>query len=306
MSAGTQEKAMTSIGAQRPVVVGVDGSRSALNAVRWAAEQSHRRQLPLRLVHAFHIAPAMYPRTFTATEEIRKLIHRTVGEFLREGVAAAHEGAPQLRVDTATIEAQTVSALADEAKRAFMVVLGSRGEGGFERLLLGSTAVGLTSHARCPVAVVRGAEVDTPPPSTGAVVVGVDGSPISEAAVKFATEEAAARQVPLLAVHTWDERITDPAYLAARIEQDEVPAAQEQRALLAEQMAGYQQEHPDVPIEQVLVHDHPAQGILRQAEKAQLIVLGSRGRGGFIGMLLGSTSQAVLQHATCPVLIVRS
>lgn len=297
---------MTSRGEDRPIVVGVDGSRSAWHAVIWAAAQAHRRHRPLRLVHAYHLSPAVYPRTFTATEEIRVLIHRTAVEFLSEAVEVARKVDPGLPVDTAIVEEQTVSALVEESERAFMVVLGSRGEGGVERLLLGSTAVGLAAHGRCPVAVVRGAEIGAPPPTTGPVVVGVDGSPLSAAAVGLAVEEAVAREVPLLAVHAWDARITDPAYLAGRIEQDEVPAAQPERELLAERVAGWRGEYPDLPIEQVLVHDHPAQGILHHAEKAQLVVLGSRGRGGFTGMLLGSTSQAVLRHATCPVLVVRS
>ncbi|WP_189226392.1 universal stress protein, partial [Saccharothrix coeruleofusca] len=131
----------------------------------------------------------------------------------------------------------------------------------------------------------------------GAVVVGVDGSPVSEQAVAFAFEQASSRAAPLTALIAWTDLPTGGVDWA-RVEQ-------ERRRLLAERLAGWQEKYPDVRVTRVVVRDRPVRALLAAARGARLLVVGSRGAGGFQGMLLGSTSQALVSHAPCPLAVVR-
>jgi nucleotide-binding universal stress UspA family protein len=138
------------------------------------------------------------------------------------------------------------------------------------------------------------------------VVVGVDGSPTSEPALAMAFEEAAMRGADLVAVHAWIEFTSDTAYATARqflVNWDAVETRE--RETLAERLAGWQEKYPDVTVRRVVTGGQPTKRLLDQAVDAQLLVVGSRGRGGFAGMLLGSTSQALIHHAPCPLLVVR-
>jgi nucleotide-binding universal stress UspA family protein len=189
--------------------------------------------------------------------------------------------------------------LVAESRQAQLVVVGDRGLGGFTGLLLGSVAVGLAAHAASPVAVVRGAA----PSPDGQVVVGVDGSPTSEAALAAAYEAAAARRVRLVAVHTWWDFLIDTT-LAPLLDWEAIEG--DEHVLLAERLAGWAEKYPDVEVRRVVARDKPAHSLLQQATGAQLVVVGSRGRGGFAGLLLGSVSHSLLHHAPCPVLVVRA
>src|SRR5690606_3692092 len=167
-------------------------------------------------------------------------------------------------------------------------------------LLLGSVAVGLGGHARCPLVVVRAVQDSEP---TAPVVVGVDGSPLSDPALAFAFEAAAVRGVALEAVHAWRELVGD-LDMATLLDWDAIET--EERALLAERLAGWAEKYPDVPVRRVVTRERPARVLVEQSRGAQLVVVGSRGRGGFTGLVLGSVSHAVLHHAHCPVAVVRS
>jgi nucleotide-binding universal stress UspA family protein len=217
---------------------------------------------------------------------------------------AAGQTVADVAVDTILEVASPVTALAEESRNASVVVLGSRGLGGFTGLLVGSTAVELASRGWCPVVVVRGD--DTQPSRTeGPVVVGVDGTKLSEAALEFAFAEAQERDTELVAVHAWMDFLEDafPATVAAF----EVPTlAREAKDTLTERLAGWQKNYPDVQVTREVVRGRPTQALLRFADEAQLVVVGSRGRGGFRGLLLGSTSQHLLRHAPCPVAVVRT
>jgi len=189
-----------------------------------------------------------------------------------------------------------------ESTRAELVVLGDRGLGGFAGLLIGSVAVALAAHAACPVVVVRGAEPDRTTSRPEPVVVGVDGSPAGEAAVAFAFEAAALRGVPLVAVHTWRDLLVD-ATMAPLVDWDAVEA--DEREVLAERLAGWGEKYPDVEVRRLVTRDRPAHALVQESGRAQLVVVGSRGRGGIAGMLLGSVSQALLHHSACPVVVTR-
>ena len=180
-----------------------------------------------------------------------------------------------------------------------MIVVGSQGLGAVGRLLLGSVTTGLLHHAHCPVAVIHSNEAEAPD-SNAPVLLGIDGSPASEAATALAFDEASRRGVGLLALHVWSDVGVFPV-----LGMDWRDRENEGQEILAERLAGWQEQYPDVRVERLLFCDKPSQWLLKQSEHAQLVVVGSRGRGGFPGMLLGSVSSAVTQSAKVPVIVVR-
>jgi nucleotide-binding universal stress UspA family protein len=289
-------------GGNRPVVVGVDGSECALQAVRWAAAEAERRHRPLRLVAA-HAWPAggLVGDPGLGVDP-QAVLRDVVLGHLAAAAAAAAAVAPDLEVDQVEVSGLPVPVLQGESTRAELVVLGDRGLGGFGGLLIGSVAVALAAHAACPIAVVRGPEPDPTTPRTQPVVVGVDGSPASGAAVGFAFEAAALRGVPLVAVHAWHDLPVDAA-MAPMIDWDVVEAGE--REVLAERLAAWGQMYPDVEVRRLVTRARPAYALVQESGRAQLVVVGSRGRGGLTGMLLGSVSQALLHHAACPVVVAR-
>jgi nucleotide-binding universal stress UspA family protein len=166
---------------------------------------------------------------------------------------------------------------------------------------VGSVPTLLAAHAHCPVAVIRGNGESSP----GPVVAGIDGGPLSDAVIEAAFEEAAHRGVPLVAVHAWSDADLDGALTEARPYFGWEPVAEAERGVLSDNLVGWPEKYPDVSVERVAVRDRPRHLLLEWSRKAQLTVVGDRGRGGFAGLLLGSTSQALIQHGHGPLLIVR-
>jgi len=282
-----------------PILVGVDGSESALAAVRWAAAEAHRRKSGLQLVEAVD-SPSVESSPRGAIEPgLPERLQQAARDRVAAAAAMAAETAPEVLVTAEVLTGSPVACLLTEAKRAQLAVLGHRGIGGLAGLVVGSTAVALAAHAECPVVVVRGPEPSAP---VGPVVVGVDGSPTSEAALAFAFDEADRRGTALVAVHAWRDLVLDP-WFAPFIDWDVIEG--DERQLLAERLAGWRAKYPDVPIERVVVKDRPAHALQARSAGAQLLVVGSRGRGGVSGMLLGSVSRALLSHAECPVAVIR-
>lgn len=286
------------------IVAGVDGSASALHATRWAADEAAHRRVPLRLVHAVYASALAYAGGIGLPQDVFDGMEADGHQWLAEAETAARQAHPELDVELVLQTTHPAPTLIDESKNARLVVLGSRGLGGFTGMLAGSTAVALVAHGHCPVAVIRGRTPDEAPPSAGPVVVGVDGSPASESALALAFDEASVRGADLVAVHTWIEISSQSAY-AYQFNVDWEASETRERELLAERMAGWQEKYPDVTVRRVVTRDQPVHSLLEHAADAQLLVVGSRGRGGFSGMLLGSTSQALIYHAPCPLLVVR-
>jgi nucleotide-binding universal stress UspA family protein len=195
--------------------------------------------------------------------------------------------------------------LVSESKSAQLVVLGSRGLGGFGSLVLGSVAVAVSAHAYCPVVVIHADKDGGVPPAEGHVLVGLDGSELSDAAMNFACEAAAARAVPLVAVHTWFDIDVSATWasLPSTIDWDYLQAEEERE--FAERVSAWQAKFPGVEIRPLVVRDRPGPALLTHAEGAQLVVVGSRGRGALVGMGLGSVSQTLVHRARCPVAVVR-
>lgn len=291
------------------IVVGVDGSTSALQATRWAAREAARRTLALRVVQACVPPGISHPTSLAVQEEYLDALHRQSRHWAREAVALARTEAPGLDVVDVFRVGHPAEVLIEESAGARMVVLGSRGFGGFPELRAGSVAVAVAEHARCPVVVVRGSTADDPPPAGGPVLVGVDGSAASDAAVDFAFETAASRGAELIALHGWNDVIFDEGWTRVPLAADRRVIAEEHLRLLDERLAGWREKYPEVPVRGLIVRDQPVRALLKAAEDAGawLIVVGARGVGGELtGMGMGSTSRALLYHATCPVAVVRS
>jgi nucleotide-binding universal stress UspA family protein len=288
---------------QRAVVAGVDGSECGLQAVRWAAAEALRRQLPVRLVAAHAWPSGGLVGDPGLGVDYRAVLRDVVLGHLATAAADARQVAPELDIEQVEVTGYPVPVLLGESAHAEIVVLGDRGLGGFTGLLIGSVAVEVTAHASCPVIVVRGSEPDRTGPRPEPVVVGVDGSPTSEAATAFAFEAASLRRVPLVAVHVWRDVLVD-ATMAPLLDWNVIDS--DEREVLAERLAGWTAKYPDVPVRRLVARDRPARALVEESGRAQLVVVGSRGRGGFHGLLLGSVSQALLHNAHCPVAVVRS
>ncbi|KZS67646.1 universal stress protein [Mycobacterium ostraviense] len=292
------------------IVVGIDGLPSSTTAVQWAARDAEMRNVPIHLVHV--IAPMATSEGWSGLpilannagwqeERAREII-----EQADKVVAEATSTSRAPHVTREVLHAAIVPALVDLSKSADMVVVGCRGQGGVAGALLGSVSSGLAHHAHCPVAVIHDEDVLTARSPQAAVVVGIDGSPTSELATDIAFDEASRRGVELVALHAWSDMgpLDFPSTNWVPIEWRNIE--DQEKEVLAERLSGRQERYPDVVVHKVVVCDRPAPRLLEQAKTAQLLVVGSHGRGGFPGMLLGSVSRAVVNSAQIPVIIVRS
>lgn len=290
----------------RTIVVGVDGSGASMAAVTWAAKLASARGLELEIVHGLQIAALCYGGVGLAGIDVLFDAVRQDGErVLAEARRLVTTVDKDLVLGSDMPTETPAPLLIERSRRARMVVVGATGSGGFAGMVLGTTAATLVSHAHSPVAVIRGREGSTHIPGTGPVVVGIDGSPTSEQAIAAAFEEASLRGVPLVAVHAWSDVTYEDFSGIVRIMPQWESVVEGEERLLAQRLAGWQEKYPDVEIRRELRRDRPRQALLDASENAQLVVVGSRGRGGFTGLLLGSTSQALVHHAGCPVLVVR-
>lgn len=281
------------------IVVGVDGSESALQATRWAAHEAALRDADVRLVHVRQL-PLLLPAEDLYAQELTEQGRK----WLSAARDAALHTAPDIDVHTELRTGQPGEELVAETEDAGLVVVGSRGLGGFRSLLLGSVANALTAHGHCPVVVMRGRTAGAAPPDSGPVVVGADGSPGSDNALEFALAAAAARGVDVLAVLAWTYEGLADAWLPASAVVDWDEIAEEQRRLFDDQLEKARTHYSDVPVRTVQFRGRPADGILEHAEDTQLVVVGTHGHHRFPSGALGSTSYTVLHHATCPVAVV--
>lgn len=282
---------------QRRIVVGVDGSTEALEAVRWAAAEAKRSGAGLRLVTAVEWLDRL-PRAGVpaAGHSVADALFETAEKGLEEAAAAAREITSGPAVDRETLVGFPIAVLASESRRASLLVLGAGRSGRIGSVLAGSTAVGVTTHAACPVVVVRGEDHG----STAPVVVGVDPAPRGEAALAFAFEAATERGVPLVAVHTWGDPPGDAG--TAPMWGEFIDEAERD---LAEGLAGWTDKYPDLPVQRIVSHSSPSRRLRELSEEAQLVVVGCRGHGELVGLILGSVSNAMVHGAACPVAVVR-
>ncbi len=286
---------------RRGLVVGVDGSSSSNAAVDWAARDAVLHDEPLTLVHVLMppvtvmLPKVPLPAGFQHWQESAGRILLDEAAAIAEKAASPHE----VTIERTMIAGNPIETLADLSREARKVVVGRHGRGRL-RHLLGSVGSGVSHHAHGPIVVVDDQDPQMSAGTFAPVVVGIDGSPVSELAIAIAFDEASRRGVhvvALLACMDWngDEFIvSDRAAL-------EAGGAE----VLAERLAGWQERYPDVTVRRVVVFDQAAAHLVEESKRAQLVVVGSHGFGGFTGMLLGSVSSAVLQSARTPVVIAR-
>ncbi|MFF1870517.1 universal stress protein [Streptomyces sp. CB03911] len=277
---------------RRPIVLGVDAGGPGLLATTWAADEADRRRLPLLMFHAV-------PELGSDRRGFEKRYHedlRTDGRQVLDKVAAlVGERHPKLELATSLVDGNPGQVLCLESARAELVVLGSRRLTRAEEFLSASSVtVPVSAQATCPVVVVREPEHVTQDPPY--LVVGVDGSPSSAAAVEVAFDLAARRGAALRAI--WVRQ--SPPFGRT----DELRADQEPRRLLTETTAGRAGRYPDVKLTHEVIHGHPVEELARASEHALAVVVGRRGHGGFTGMRLGSVPHGLLHHAHCPIVTV--
>ncbi|WP_227999649.1 universal stress protein [Nocardia australiensis] len=283
-----------------PIVVAVDGSAISQHAAAWAAVDAAVHQCRLEIVMSFAV-PFGFGPSVTVTQGDIDQLRGNAGRVLEEATGVARAAAPDatLAISTGVVDEPIIPALLTRSRQARMLVVGGRGFGAARRVLLGSVSAAITRHAQCPVTVVHMNSATDAITACKPVLVGVDGSRNSMAAIELAYDQASRREVGLIALHAWSDAI---GYVAAA---GWAGIRESEDALFAESLAGWTERHPEVSVRRVLVCDNPVRSLLEESENAQLVVVGSHGRGGFAGMLLGSTSTALLHSVECPITVVR-
>lgn len=289
--------------AEGAVVAAVDGSPSSFDALRWAAQLARRRSAPLHIVHVLP-SPGVYlsEAAVLIQAQFTEKLESDSERMLRRARELVSAEFADVESTSAQYPGPPAAALVDLSVRAGLLVLGATGAGTVGAMLVGSTGQRVANHARCPVLVCRGG---VPPAADDRpIVVGVDGSELSIHAVGVAYEYAAVLGARLVAVHAWGPAQTVQRYGAFRLV-DWSAVEAEERALVAESIAGHSAAWPDVHVETVLEQNSAGRTLLEYAGQARFVVVGSRGRSRITGALLGSTSQNLLHHAPCPVMICR-
>ncbi|AMO60693.1 universal stress protein UspA-like protein [Mycolicibacterium phlei] len=281
------------------ILVGVDGSPDSEAAIRWATREAILHEQPVKLLHAIPPVVVTWPVAYLETSylEAQEANAREIIENAQQLVQkiAADSGASAPKIQTKICNLGAPSAMVSESRDAYMSVCGSRGLGAIGRALLGSVSGGLLHHGQGPIVVVPAeATVDEKAP----VLLGIDGSPASEEATALAFDEASRRGADVLALHAWSD-VVYPALGGWQGYEEEA------QALLAERLAGWRERYPDVTVHRRVVCDQPAKWLIDLSEDAQLVVVGSHGRGGFKGLLLGSVAARVAQGAKAPTIVVR-
>jgi nucleotide-binding universal stress UspA family protein len=284
------------------IVVGVDDSPAATVAVDWAARDAELRNVPLTLVHAISPTLATWwdtPLPPGLAQWQKEHGRRLLDDAVKVAEAARGSAGPA-QIRTELFSSAAIPTLVDLSKDAVLLVTGSRSGDGWRGRLLGSVASGLLRHAHCPVAVIHDEDPLMAQPAQAPVLVGVDGSSASEWATAIAFDEASRRNVGLIAMHAWSD-----GDVSEWPDADWPTTQSMAEQVLAERLAGWQEQYPDVNVRRMVARDQPARQLVEHSEEAQLLVVGSRGRGGFGEMLVGSVSETVAQLARTPVIVAR-
>ncbi|UWP79590.1 universal stress protein [Dactylosporangium fulvum] len=278
------------------VVVGVDGGEPSLLAARWAVLEAARRAVPLRVLLAYRWRVPL--TAFAPGGELAETAQQLADMMVEDVAREVSTVAPEVVVQAAAVPGHPADVLVKAGAGAALVVVGTRGRRAATGALLGSVSQQVAIHATCPVAVVRGR-----PDAAGDVLVGIDGSESSGLALALAFDEARQRGRGLVAVRAIETPIVPLPLGTPPLLHD---SAEVQRALADEaagQVAAAGKRCPDVPWEFHGVEGEAADVLVDRSRQAQLVVVGSRGRGGFAGLLLGSVGMRLLHRSHCPVLI---
>jgi nucleotide-binding universal stress UspA family protein len=298
-----------------PVLVGYDGSASSRKALDWAVQEATRRHAPLKVLYADPLPLPLNSSEVQYSAETIDRLRLVDSDLLDEVIRSVKESEPDLEVEAVLSTLLPTEALVDHGDSAALVVVGRRGAGGLSGLVVGSKALQVATHGHCPTVVVSLSDASGPAgdqgPEQGRVVVGVESADASGPAVALAFEEAAMRGVGVTAVHAWEAPFFDapggkgggvPRQVLQQAMPDVVSGEQD---TLGKALVGYADKYPEVDLRQVVVHQRPAEALVAASVGAELLVVGSRGRGGIASLLLGSVSYRVLHQAHCPVAVVR-
>jgi nucleotide-binding universal stress UspA family protein len=286
-----------------PVVVGIDGSDSAVNAARWAGAVAEKLGAPLHILHALPTlgrnltdsAGALLAAMMTYQQDCAEI-------FLKAAVDSVAAERPGLTVTTASLNQPADGALIEVSGRARLVVLGGKAVTPAAALLVGSTSLSVATHAACPVVAYRG---DRPEPGDGPIVVGVDGSPAAEHALAAALELADRLGAPLRAVRSMSLHVPAETGVTIPFVIDWEALEAAELTALTETVDKAARRYPDVDAKCFVEVASPAKALMQHGADAQLVVVGTRGRNALAGVLLGSTSLNMLHHSRVPVMICR-
>ena len=277
--------------ARNVVVVGVDGSPESFDAVAWAAREAAREDYVLRIVHVWHLP--VYPTDpIVSTPEPDR-------DMINAAVAVAVAAVPSIRCDLKTPSGPFALTLLDECKDAALIVIGGHHRTLLDRMAFGSVTTHVLSNAPCPVVIVRNRTAADDAPFPGPVVVGVDHGDSSFAAIEYAFAYAARNERELVAVQAWS------AYELTDTRDGEATSLDRAQHILVKALEPFRQAHPQVGVAAVAVCETPVNALLDWADTAELVVVGSRGRGYFAGILLGSVSAAIAHQSPSSVAVIR-
>ena len=283
--------------ARNAILVGLADAEHPTTALSWAAREAILRGAELRILRAYEWSPAGTPWDVQVDGQIVGEVGGAAQGQVDRAIASVQRDFPDLRVTAAAVEGPANQLLVEASEESLMTVLGSRNLSAFGAAIMGSVSTVVAARAHGPVVVVAGPPGD--PAENPAVVVGVDGTPESEAGLAFAFEEARLRGRMVRAVFAWR-----PDTLATMRWRPEPPAPERAERWLAEALAGWQEKFPDVHSVHAVVRGHPVEALVLESNGAELLVVGGRSRHARVGSLLGSVSQGVLHHARCPVAVV--
>ncbi|MGP3963833.1 universal stress protein [Nonomuraea sp. 3N208] len=280
----------------RPILVGYDESPASTLALRWAVEEARLRESSVLVCHAWHWPYQLRP----VEQEVLAQIRQVAAHVVEEGVRRAQSLAPDVDVRPRLARGTASTVLLQAEREAELTVLGSRGQGGFEDLQVGSAAVQVPAHSAGPVIVVR---PDAMPAGDGArIVVGVDGSPASLAALGFALEEAALRGDAVTAICCWRD-YGPPAGPDWQPFVDSRAIRKGAEIRFHEVTSHLTSRHPRVSVTTEFVAERPQRALIDATKDATLLVLGNRGTDAPPGLLLGPVTQTALAEARCPVAV---
>lgn len=285
------------------VAVGVDGSQPAAAALDWAVRHAGVENRTLTVVHACGLPGAMQDfEDVVANERGLRSVGRSI---LRDAVESARHADPTIGVESLLAMGHADMVLVEASESADLVVVGARGRGSVASALLGSVSATVARESMCPVVIVR--DFDEPEEyDERPVVVGVDGTSASTAAVEFAFRMASERGAPLTLLHaTWDLREQAAPVLDLRTYAEKVNLTEDEERLVSETVAGLCEKYPDVAVTETYLRGQPVRRLVEASREAALVVVGTRGRRLFTTTLLGSVSRGVAERAYCPVAVVR-
>lgn len=266
-----------------PILVGVDCSEQSHTAATWATAEADLRHADLHLV-VVNDQP-------TRDDEIWAML-QTLSNHLKTTY-------PRVEIHQRIARGHPADRLIRRSAKAQMIVVGARGRSPVTAALLGSVSTNVSMHSQCPVIVVREHR------TSGPVAVGVDGSPHSETALRFALDTAAGHHTDLLAIQAWQDHTPDSTRSKPPPNTSQDSLAERQRELV-NLLAGWENQYPDITMHHMVRHGHPVTELTKAAHGALILVVGHRGRGGFAGLPLGSVASGVLHHAPCPIAVVRN